>query len=157
MDGLISLPINQPTSEDYPVVQYADDTLIILLANQHELLAINEILDSYARATGLKINYAKSQLMPINVNAQKTLDLANALGCQVGEMLFTYLGLPLGTTRPTVRDLMPLVDRIERRLTGTAIWLSYGERVQLINFALSLQLSFAMCVRKLPLKLVDIF
>lgn len=74
--------------------------------------------------------------MPINVAAQKTTDLANLLGCQVGEMPFTYLGLPLGTTRPTVKDLMPLVDRIERRLTGTAIWLSYGERVQLINSAL---------------------
>lgn len=78
------------------VIQYADDTLIILPANQQELQIIKEIIDSYARATGLKINYAKSQLMPINVNAQKTLDLANALGCQVGEMPFTYLGLPLG-------------------------------------------------------------
>ena len=55
--------------------------LIILPANQHELQTIKEILDSYAQATGLKINYAKSQLMPINVNAQKTLDMANALGC----------------------------------------------------------------------------
>ena len=157
MDGLISLPINQPASEDYPVIQYADDTLIILHACQQELQTIKGILDSYARATGLKINYTKSQLMPINVNAQKTLDLANALGCQVGEMSFTYLGLPLGTTRPTVRELMPLVDRIERRLTGIAIQLSYGERVQLINSALSSLLSFAMCVLKLPLKLIDIF
>ena len=121
--NILSLPI--PTSaNDYPIVQYADDTLIILPADQHELQTIKVILDSYARATGLKINYAKSQLMPINVNAQKTLDLANALGCQVGAMPFTYLGLPLGTTRPTVRELMPLVDRIERRLTGTTIWLS---------------------------------
>lgn len=72
-------------------------------------------------------------------------------------MPFTYLGLPLGTTRPMVRDLMPLVDRIERRLTGTAIWLSYGEWVQLIISALSSLLSFAMCVLKLPPKLIGIF
>ena len=78
---------------------------IILPANHQDLQTIKEILDSYARATGLKINYAKYQLMPINVNAQKTLDLANALGCQVGEMSFTYLGLPLGTTIPTVREI----------------------------------------------------
>ena len=84
MDGLISLPINQPASEDFPVIQYADDTLIILPACQQELQTIKGILDSYARATGLKINYTKSQLMPINVDAQKTMNLANALGCQVG-------------------------------------------------------------------------
>ena len=56
MDGLISLPINQPALEDYPVIQYADDTLIILPASQQELQTIKGILDSYARATGLKIN-----------------------------------------------------------------------------------------------------
>ena len=55
-DGLVSVPINQPTSEHYPIVQYADDTLIILPADQHELQTIKVILDSYARATGLKIN-----------------------------------------------------------------------------------------------------
>lgn len=52
---------------------------------------------------------------------------------------------------------MPLVDSIERRLTGTAIWLSYGGRVQLINSALSPLLSFVMCVLKLPIKLIKLF
>ena len=61
LDGLILLPINQPASEEYPVVQYADNRLIILPANQQELQTIKDILDSYARATSLKINYAKSQ------------------------------------------------------------------------------------------------
>ena len=129
----------------------------MLPTNGEDLVTIKAILDSYARATGLKINYSKSQLMPINVEEQKVADLAGVFGCQVGTMPFMYLGLPLGTTKPTVKELMPLVDRIERRLTGTAIWLSYGERVQLINSALSSLLSFAMCVLKLPLKLIEIF
>ena len=59
------------------------------------------ILDAYAQSTGLKINYNKSQLIPINVESSKANDLADILGCQVGVMPFTYLGLPLGTTRPT--------------------------------------------------------
>lgn len=95
--------------------------------------------------------------MPINVSDEKMLGRASVLGCQIGTMPFTYLGLPLETTRPTVRDLMPLVDRIKRRLTTTAIWLSYGERLQLINSALSSTLSFVMCVLKVPLKLIDAF
>ena len=101
----------------------------MLPAESGQLHTIKSILDSYTKATGLKVNYGKSQLMPINVEEEKTPQLALEIGCQVGRMHFTYLGLPLGTTRPTIREFMPLVDRIERRLTGTAIWLSYGEIV----------------------------
>lgn len=117
---------------------------------------IKELLDSYARATGLKINYDKCQLMPINLSDEKLSELAAAMGCQIGMLPFTYLSLPLGTTKLTVRDLMPLVEGIERRLSGTTIWMSYGGRVNYINSALSSLLSFA-CVLKLPDKLFDLF
>lgn len=73
-------------------------------------------MDSYARATGSKINYIKYQLMSINLADDKVAQLANVLGYQVGTTSFTYIVLPMGTTRPTVRDFMPLVVCIERRL-----------------------------------------
>lgn len=95
--------------------------------------------------------------MAINVSEERIVELAAAFGCQVGTMPFTYLGLPLGTTRPTVRVLMPLVDNIERRLSGMALWMSYGGRIECINSALSSLLSFAMCVLKIPDKLFDLF
>jgi hypothetical protein len=40
------------------------------------------------------------------------------MGCTVVPIPFTYLGLPLGITKPTMHDLMPLVDRIERKMTA---------------------------------------
>jgi hypothetical protein len=40
------------------------------------------------------------------------LHLANTIGCQVAEMPFTYLGLPVGTTRPTVDEFAPFLNRI---------------------------------------------
>lgn len=155
-EGLIHLPINQPESEDYPVIQYADDTILILPADIEVMRIIKGLLDSYARATGLKINYNKSQMIPINIANEKTSELAAAMGCQIGTMPFTYLGLPLGTTKPTIRDLMPLVDNVERRLSSTTIWMSYGGRVEYINSALSSLLAFAMCVLKMPDKLFDL-
>lgn len=44
--------------------------------------------------------------------------LANTLGCRIGSFPFTYLGLPMGTTKPRVEDFTPLMDRIERRLSA---------------------------------------
>jgi hypothetical protein len=67
-------------------------------------------------------------------------------------MPFTYLGLSMGTTKPSIKDLTPLIDRIERRLSATATssFLSYGDRLVLINsFMPSLPTfssSLSMCV-----------
>jgi hypothetical protein len=52
---------------DYPVIQYADDTLIIMPACNQQVIIMKDILDKYATSTGLHINYSKSVLIPINL------------------------------------------------------------------------------------------
>lgn len=119
--------------DNYPIVQYADDTLVILPACARQLHCLKGLLHTFALSTGLKVNYHKSSIIPINVPEEKVPLLAGVFGCQVGSMPFTYLGLPLDTTRPTVQDFSPLVDRVERRLTSSASFLSYGGGLTLIN------------------------
>ncbi len=89
------------------------------------------------------------------MDTSRANDLASVLGCQVGTMPFTYLGLPLGTTRPTIAELMPLVDKVERRLSSTAIWLTYGGRVTFINSAMTPLLTYVLCVLKVPLQIIE--
>lgn len=62
--------------------------------------------------------------------------LAAGLDCKIGSMPFTYFGLPLGTTRPSVKDCWPLVTQVERRLSNTAA-LSYGRRLTIVILILS--------------------
>jgi hypothetical protein len=88
-------------------VEYADDTLIILPAEALQLFTLKSLLRSFADSTGLKVNYDKSFLVPINLENDKAQHLANTLGCQVGSLPFTYIGLPLGTTRPYVEEFAP--------------------------------------------------
>jgi hypothetical protein len=52
-------------------------------------------------------------------------------------MPFTYLGLPLGTTKPTIKEFMPLLTRIEKRLMGITPHASYAGRLTLCNSVLS--------------------
>jgi hypothetical protein len=63
----------------------------------------------FSKSTGFKINFHKSQMLPINVPDDLLQGLAFDFGCQVGQMPFTYLALPLGTTRPTIVEFSPLV------------------------------------------------
>jgi len=62
--------------------------------------------------------------------------VANTFGCKVG-MPFTYLGLPLGTTRLTINEFSLVLSRIEGRLSGISKMLSYHGRVILLNYVFS--------------------
>ena len=147
--GLLTASIPQPT-EDYPIVQYADDTLLIMQADAKQLFFLKSVLNSLADSTGLKVNYRKSQMLPINTSAEKMNHLAQIFGCSVGTLPFTYLGLPMGTTKPKMEDLTPIMDRVERRLSGFATWLSCSGRLQMINTAITPIVTYAMCTIKLP-------
>jgi hypothetical protein len=86
---------------------------------------------------GLKVNYSKSFLVPINLDNDKVQHLANIMGCQVGTLPFTYLGLPLGTTRYSVEEFSSLLTRIEKRMMGLNKLLSYQGRMTFVNSILS--------------------
>lgn len=101
---ILQHPLGDSFGGDYPIVQYADDTLIIMPADEQQLLSLKSILDTYAVSTGLRVNFMKSSLVPINVEPHKASSLAAAIGCQVGSMPFTYLGL--------LACLLELQDRI---------------------------------------------
>ncbi|XP_073357994.1 uncharacterized protein [Aegilops tauschii subsp. strangulata] len=85
-------------------------------AKDDELVALKNMLITFQQSTGLKVNFAKSSTIPLSMTDEEAARLAAILGCKIGQLPFTYLGLPLGTTRPRIIDLMPLVDSLERRL-----------------------------------------
>jgi hypothetical protein len=122
IQGTLSRPI-ETNDLDFPIIQYADDTLLIMPADLDQVRALKITLEKYSKSTGLRINYNKSQMIPINVQSDLVAQLAEEFGCQVGTMSFTYLGLPLGT-RPTMTDLMPLVCRLERKLSSSSSFLA---------------------------------
>ena len=93
-----------------------------------QLLFLKAILNSFAESTGLKVNYAKSMMVPININEHKLNLLANTFGCSTGSFPFIYLGLPLSLTKPTVANFWPLVSKCERRLVTVSSFLSHAYR-----------------------------
>jgi len=134
--NLLHAPLPQPC-EDFPIVQYADDTLLIMQADARQLFFLKSLLKAFAESTGLHVNYSKSQMLPVDVSAEKMDLLAQSFGCSIGTLPFTYLGLPMGTTKPGMEDLTPMMDKVERCLSVCATWLSYSGRLQMVNSALT--------------------
>ena len=148
-NGVISLPI-ETHDPDFPIVQYVDDTLLIVPAVDSQLLALKEMLQDFRASTGLRVNFHKSCILPINVDEAETARLAAIFGCQVGTLPFTYLGLPVGTTKPRIQDLIPVVDRVERRLSASSCLLNQGARLQLLPSVFSSLPIYFLCSLCLP-------
>ena len=55
----------------------------------------------------------KSSLVPINVTTERCAELAQIISCKPEALPFTYLGLPMGTTKPKLQHLISLLERID--------------------------------------------
>jgi hypothetical protein len=148
--GLLKLPIKVGYTTDFPIVQYADDTLLIMEACPLQLFTLKALLNSFANSTRLKVNYVKSNLYPINISQGKLSHLAATFQRNQGELPFTYLGLPLSMNKPSVEDCLPLVDRVEKRLVSTSSLLSQGAKLQMVNSILSSLVTYYLCSIKVP-------
>jgi hypothetical protein len=65
--GLLNLPIPCTSDTNFPIIQYADDTLVIMEGCLNQLQVLKELLTVFIEATGLKVNYQKSLMIPLNI------------------------------------------------------------------------------------------
>jgi hypothetical protein len=93
-DGFLSRSLPLTSSLDFHMVQYADNALLILLADEGQLLFLKILLTNFGSAIRLKVNYDKSNMIPINISDGRLHVVLQTLQCQKGIFPFTYLGLP---------------------------------------------------------------
>ena len=153
--NLLTPPIVGPPNSDFPIIQYVDDTLVVLKADASQLLCLKALLQTFANSTGLKVNYLKSSMMPINTCNDRLMHFAMTINCQTGCLPFTYLGLPLSITKPSMEHFVPIVQRVERRLCGIADFLNYGGKLQLVKSVLSSLPLFYMSYLEVPIAIKD--
>ena len=83
--------------------------MIFCHATQDDMAAIKGILALFGRASGLRVNYAKSSATILH-GEPATAEMITQLGCSVVELPITCLGIPLTLRRPSAAQLQPLVD-----------------------------------------------
>ena len=86
---------------------------------------------------GLRINLNKSDIIPVGpvVNVE---ELATELGCGVGSLPTSYLGLPLGASHKALGVWDSVEERFQKRLASWKMqYISKGGRLTLIHNTLS--------------------
>jgi hypothetical protein len=128
-----------------------DDTLIVLPAHPRQLHCLKEILDVFATATRLHINFHKNTFVPIHVEADDAAELTAILGYPVAGFPQSYLGLPLSNGKISASVLDLLAVKVARSFPGrrTSL-LTSADRLTLASAVLTAQSLYAMAALSLP-------
>jgi hypothetical protein len=116
---------------------FADDTLIFCKALPSQLRYLRGVFLLFEAASGLKVNLAKSVLIPVG-NVEDVSLLADILGCGIASLPVKYLGLPLGASYKAKHIWDDIIEKIDYRLASwKRRYLSKGGRVTLIKSTLA--------------------
>lgn len=134
---------------------FADDTILFCDAVVEQILHVRLLLFCFQAVTGLKVNVAKSEMVPIkevnNVHA-----LAEILGCRVGALPMTYLGILLGASHKFPSIWNPILEKIERKLAGwKKLYLSKGSRLTLLKSTLSSLPTYFLSLFTIPTRVAN--
>ena len=96
----------------------------------------------------MRINYHKSELIPINLVPEECTHFVEVIQCVLGDFPIKYLGIPLHFSKLRREDLQPLVDSLLKRLAG---W-----RGKLLSSAAKREL-VQSCLASIPVYLLTFF
>ncbi|RVW56027.1 putative ribonuclease H protein [Vitis vinifera] len=129
---------------------FADDTLVFCDDSQEQLAFLSWLLMWFEVTSGLRINLNKSEILPVGCVVDAEL-LAAELGCKVGSLPSTYLGLPLGASHNSVKVWDGVEERMRKKL---ALWkrqfISKGGRLTLIRSTLASMPTYLMSLLRMP-------
>lgn len=115
-------------------LHFTDDTSLCLQADCKMINSLKWILLCFENLSGLKINFDKSVMVPLNISDQHGQLLARQLGCKVAQLPINYLGVPLFWKKLPMSCWDDLIEKIDKRFQSwKSKLLSLGSRMTLLN------------------------
>ena len=118
-------------------ITFADDILLFCHADTKSVDCLMAGLDDFSKCSRLKPNALKSQFFASNVDDDFRAYVLNSTGFAEGCLPVKYLGLPLISTKLSIRECMPLIMRIRAKMDSwLTCCLNQAGRLQLIKSVL---------------------
>jgi hypothetical protein len=109
------------------------------------------VLMLFEQMSGMRINFHKSEIIPLNLYDALVHEISHVLNCPVGKLPLKYLRVPLHFDKLKREDLQPVIHKMIKRAAG---WrgklLAYSSRLVLIKACLASVHAYLMSFIKLP-------
>jgi hypothetical protein len=136
--GLVKGLLTNFRKEGVISLQYADDTIIFSSCEDEHLKNLKCCLMWFEQLSGMRINYHKSEIVPLNIGEEISKRVSRLFTCPLRNFPIKYLGVPLSLEKLKREDIQPLVDKILKRV---ARWrgklLSQAARLTLVKTCLA--------------------
>lgn len=97
---------------------YADDAALFIQPSISEVHAVKALLLIFGHATGLRANFSKTSISPINCKGIDLQMILQDFQCPVKPFPIKYLGMPLSDSRLKRADHQPILDAFHKRFKG---------------------------------------
>nr|GFA57609.1 RNA-directed DNA polymerase, eukaryota [Tanacetum cinerariifolium] len=135
---------------------YDDDAIFMGQWSQCNIDTIIRVLGVFYRASGLRINMNKSNLMGISLDSNKVKHDAAKICCLVLKMPFNYLGSRVGDLMSRIQSWHDVTEGMHTRLSKWKLkTLSIGGRLTLLKSVLGTIPIYHMSIFKIPIKVLQ--
>lgn len=136
---------------------FADDSFLFFRASKKELLCMKKLLEDYESASGLAINYQKSEILfSRNVPTDTKESLSSILGVQQSIGNGKYLGLPSMIDRNKKSIFNFIKDKVWKKIfSWNSRMLSMASREVLIKVVAQAIPSYCMSIYSIPPSIAD--
>lgn len=102
----------------FPVLQFADDTLILCKSSRENLWCLKVVLRIFELVSGLRVIFHKSCLVGLNIEEEELRIGARFLHCNIGEVPFKFLGISVGANPRIGSTWQSVVNKMKDKLSS---------------------------------------
>lgn len=145
-----------PSSPLQQLAIYADNVVLFIRPVEADLAFVRDTLGLFGEASGLRVNYAKSEAIMIRSEMDDGDLVAAALPWRMGNFPCTYLGLQLSIRHLTRSEWQPVIDSVLKLLPGWQRGLiTRAGRMTLVNCVVRARPIHHLIVAEVPKWAVD--
>jgi hypothetical protein len=134
---------------------FADDSILFCDANPQHLMYIRLVLTFFEAVTGLRVNLSKSEMVPVG-DVPNLRGLADIMGCHIGSLPMSYLGMPLGANFKSKTVWNSILEKMECKLAGwKSLYLSKGGRLTLLKSTLASLPTYYLSLFTIPISVAN--
>ncbi|GKE92528.1 hypothetical protein Tco_1573623, partial [Tanacetum coccineum] len=145
----LGIPIDSSLTLSY--LFFADDAIFVGKWDSLNIRIIVNVLKCFHLASGLKINFHKSNLMGIGTRLEEVDAAATTMGCLIFTTPFVHLGVKVGGAMYKIKYCDDVVAKVSSRLSKWKLKIiSIGGRLTLIKSFLASIPLYHMSIFKVP-------